>query len=251
LRLRVGLIHPDLFMDEEYIDLKQNRFTIGMPAYGHIPVLTATSLINTFRYFDTEGIDLSYCVEINCSIIDFARNNVIHQFLSLPADKLICIDSDMTWEPEALARLCAWSTKFPLVAAMYSTKMEGDQKFLGDYYIDPTNRGLTTNEYGLVRMVGLGMGFCIIDRSVFETMMPETEYYTDKRYGKVYRFFQTTTQDGVPIGEDIYFFRRWCNQFNGEVWVDPTITLGHVGSKTYTGDVLKSLSAYHYKLLEG
>lgn len=240
-------------MAEEYIDLTKNKFTIGMPAYGHIPVLTATSLVNTFRYFDAHRIDISYCVELNCSIIDFARNNVVHQFLTMPGnpDKLICVDSDITWEPEALARLCAWSTKYPIVAALYSTKQDGDQQFIGDYYIDPNQKGLVTNEYGLVRMIGLGMGFVIIDRSVFETMMPDTEVYIDKRYGKIHRFFQTTTQSGVPIGEDIYFFRRWCHNFNGEVWVDPTITLGHIGYKTYTGDPLKSLSIYHNQLLEG
>lgn len=239
-------------MAEEQIDLRHTHFTIGLPCYRDIPTYTALSLIDTFRFFDAAGIQLNYAIEMNNSIVDSARNNVVSMFLGRPDnEKLIFIDSDIVWEAVDLARLCCWSTKYPIVGAMYPTKNDGDHKFLGDYWKDPEhNNQVMQNEYGLVKMTGIGLGFCIIDKSVFETMMPETRQYIDSIHGNVYRFFSTSDDDtGNFVGEDIYFLRRWTKKFGGELWVDPTINLGHVGTKVYKGNLLESLIEFNNKQL--
>lgn len=237
------------------ISLVGKNFTIGFPNHsGTIPTYTALSLINSFRKFDEIGIPVNYIVELNNSIVDSARNNVVHTFLNSPDQQcLIFIDSDMMWEPDDLVRLCGWSTQYPIVAGMYSTKSETDPKFLGDYWKDPTCNQVMGNGYGLVRMTGLGLGFCAIQRSVFETMIPKTRSYPDPRAkGKVYRFFSTVDDTtGDFVGEDIYFLRRWTIEFGGELWVDPFIKLGHIGQKVYRGDPEQSIIEYNKKLLEG
>ena len=233
------------------IDLKPHKFTIGLPIGGSLETLTSFSLIDTFRTFDALKITINYVSELYCSIVDCARNNVVHEFLRNPEhEKLICIDSDMVWKPHDLIRLCCWSTLYPIVGATYSTKVEGDQKFLADYCKDEQGR-IQQNNYGLVKVSGLGFGFVIIDRIVFETMIPTTETYKDKSTGEdVYRFFKTTTDGGKFIGEDIYFLNRWCNEFNGDVWIDPDIEIGHVGRKTYYGgSPRKAMSQYNDKQL--
>lgn len=218
------------------IDLTGVNFTIGFPCSYYVPVQTVFSLIKTFREFQASGISINCVSQIGCSIVDSARNNVVHDFLKEPeAHKLIWIDSDMEWEPQALLRLCCWSSIYPIVGALYSTKVEGNQKFLGDYRRGESGL-VEQNEHGLARMNALGMGMCIMDRSVFETMMPTTQTYTDNQgNGPIYSFFEMPVRNGHKIGEDIYFFRRWIEEFNGEVWVDPDIEIGHVGSKTYYG----------------
>ena len=234
------------------IDLSKTRFTIGLPiGTGMIPAWTALSLINTFRTFSSVGIHINYVSELFNSVVDFARNNVVHSFLENPEhEKLIWIDADMQWHPDDLIRLCCWSTLYPVVAALYSSKVEGDQKLI--FKLRPDDEGqLLENEHGLVRLEGLGLGFCIMDRSVFETMMPTTEVYIDKTRGKVYRFFKTTTEDGAPIGEDIYFMRRWSREFGGEVLVDPDIDLGHVGQKIYKiGSTRKAMAVFNEQQLQ-
>ena len=242
-------------MSEEQIDLRNTKFTVGIPCYGNLPIFTAISLIDTFRFFDHAGIQLNYAIEIGNSIVDSARNNVVHMFLKeSDHQKLIFIDSDIVWNAEDLARLCCWSTKYPIVAAAYPTKVEGNHKFLGDYYRDPDNENqVVQNEYGLVKMTAIGLGFCIIDRSVFEMMSPDTCKYKDSVHGEnVTRFFATTTDKDQFVGEDIYFLRRWTKQYGGDLWVDPTINLGHVGTKVYKGNFLDSLIYFNneQKLLE-
>lgn len=234
------------------IDLKDKNFTIGFPNHSmQIPMYTALSLVNSLRFMDSNGVDINYIVELQNSIVDSARNNIVYQFLEEPLHQtLIFIDSDMMWSPDDLLRLCAWSTMYPIVAGMYSTKSE-DPKFLGDYWKDPEINQVMANEHGLIKMTGIGLGFCAIQRSVFETMKEHTKTYKDPRsQNPVYRFFSTTDVDGNFVGEDIYFLRRWTKEFGGELWIDPEIKLGHIGQKIYKGDVVKAITEFNKQLLE-
>ena len=54
-----------------------------------------------------------------------------------------------------------------------------------------------------------------------------------------HQFFQFTTDD-AEIGEDYLFCDRW-RAIGGEVWVDPSIELKHVGSSEYAGRLLEIL----------
>ena len=183
-------------MGEIHIDLKGKNFTIGFPNHSMmIPTYTALSLVDRLRFMDQNGVDINYTVELQNSIVDSARNNIVHRFLEEPLQQtLIFIDSDIVWTPEDLVRLCCWSTLYPIVAGMYSSKSDTDPKFLGDYWKDPELNQIMKNEYGLVKMTGLGLGFCAIRREVFETMKQRTKTYKDPRYGdKIYRFFSATT----------------------------------------------------------
>lgn len=228
---------------EEQIDISNVKFAIGMPGYGMIPAETMFSLINSIRELDRHQIQLSLCFEFRNSLVDSARNNVVNMFLKSEADKLIFIDSDMSWKEEDLIRLCCLSTLYPVVGAMYSTKVEGNQKFLGTHYKDEKGN-LVFDKNGMLRMIGYGLGFMVIDRSVFETMKPKTQIYQDGPNGDIIRFFQTDVQDGKLIGEDIYFLKRWCQEFGGEVWADPYINLGHVGTKVFRGSLPDALKIF-------
>lgn len=220
-------------MEPLKIDLRGIEFTIGFPCNHTLPTLTAVSLVNTIREFPQIT---SIIYEIGNSIVQSARDNVVHQFLqNEKSQKLICLDSDMVWKPEDLIKLCGWSTLYPIVAGIYSTKVEGNQKFLGDYKRGESGL-VEMNEHGLVKLTALGFGFCIIDRSVFEQMIPTTESYYDNRgIGPIYNFFEVGIKNRNLVGEDIHFFRRWVNEFNGEIWVDPDLEIGHLGSKVYYG----------------
>jgi len=229
---------------EVEIDISEVKFAIGMPGYGMIPAETMYSLINSIRALDRHQIQLSLCFEFRNSLVDSARNNVAKMFVEQSeADKLIFIDSDMQWNEEQLIRLCCLSTLYPVIGAMYSTKVEGDQKFLGIHYKDKQGN-LEFDKNGMVRMIGCGLGFMIIDRSVFEKMAPTTTVYQDGKNGDVTRFFQTDVQGGKLIGEDIFFLKRWCEEFNGEVWIDPHTDLGHVGTKVFKGSLRDALKMY-------
>jgi hypothetical protein len=64
-------------------------------------------------------------------------------------------------------------------------------------------------------------------RPLPEDVDPEiTKYY--------YKLFQNDPDDLKDGGEDFAFCERW-NDLGGRVWIDPSITLSHVGDKDYSG----------------
>lgn len=227
-------------MAEKIFDLKGIKFVIGFVCHGMISPITTLCFIESIRSLMKVGVDINYVAQIGNSLIDCARNNVVQDFLTKTnGNKLVFIDCDMKWTPEDLARLMCWSVEYPIVAAAYSTKTDIDPKFV--CLKDKDYDQIMENEYGLVKVNGIGLGFSIIDRSVFETMQPQTEIYEENDKQKKYRFFKTEVVNGKYMGEDIYFFNRWVKEFNGEVWVDPDINLGHIGSKAYKGNLREAL----------
>lgn len=227
-------------MEQEF-DISKIKFCIGMPIMGSVPAYTAISLIETATRFTEQGISLAFTYELNNSIVQHARNRVAQNFLEKSgADKLICIDSDITWNVDDLFRLCCWSSIYPFVGAMYPTKNEA-MKFIGRYGKTEAGNTITSNEHGLVSMSGFGLGFVIIDRSVFEELKPHTEKYDHNHEKGIYNFFDVVKKDGHILGEDIYFMQRYIEVTGKDIWVDPSIELGHIGSKVYRGALKDAL----------
>ena len=236
------ILGPETASESAPFDLNGVKFALGFPAHGAVPAETLISFVKTVHTFGQHGIQLDLIYELYNSLPTNARNSIADSFMrKSDADKLIWIDSDISWEAEDLLRLCCWSTKYPFVGAMYSTKREGAQKFLGAHYPDPTTGGPIYNEYGMIRMLGLGFGFMIVDRSVFETMKATTPMYNDRTHTDVYAFFQEQIINHRDVGEDMFFCREWCKTHGGEIWVDPDINLGHVGTKVYSGSLREAL----------
>jgi hypothetical protein len=51
----------------------------------------------------------------------------------------------------------------------------------------------------------------------------------------LYDYFWTGVEEGILWSEDYGFSRKW-RQIGGEIWLDPSIRLHHVGQKVYDGD---------------
>jgi hypothetical protein len=97
---------------------------------------------------------------------------------------------------------------------------------------------LTMNGMGLVRAERVATAFMMVRRNVFTDMMeahPDWEYL-DKRCGKVVpALFDFMLTDEGYIGEDFLFCDR-ARELGHEVWIDPTISLGHMGVQEYEGN---------------
>lgn len=232
------------------IDLEDVGFVIGFPCSFTIPTYTAFSLANTLKTFTELGIKITYAAEIGNSIVHSARNNVVHNFLKIPeADKLIWIDSDMQWEEKDLLRLCCWSKLYPVVGALYSTKIEGNQKIIGDFNKE-SSKLVQFNEHGLASITGMGLGFCIIDRSVFEKMMPLVKTYVNENGENVHGFYECPIEDGRLRGEDIKFLKLWTKDLGESLWVDPDINPGHIGTKVFRANARGSLLDYNNRKIK-
>jgi hypothetical protein len=212
---------------------------IGLPAYDFkVSLKLAVSLARFAQLAPKHGIDINIGSVCGCSVVSRARNLLVQDMLESDADYLVFIDSDINFEPEDILRLMAWAqdSKKGIVAGVPRVR-DVNKTYIADLDHDE-NGDLTMNAMGLVRATRVATAFMLIQRNVIETMIaahPDWNYF-DKRCGKTVPalFDFKLTEEGY-IGEDFLFCDR-ARELGFEVWVDPTISLGHMGVQEYTGN---------------
>lgn len=224
---------------EQGFNLAGRSIFIALPAYDFkVSLKLAVSLASFTQRASRHGIDVQIGSICGCSVVSRARNLLVQDLLESPCTELLFIDSDINFEPEAIFRLMAWGTdtRKGVVAAVPRVR-DVNKVYIADLEYDE-NQELTMNHRGLVRAERVATAFMWVNRKVFEDLVaahPEWTYW-DKRAGKnlsaVFDF--KVTPEGY-IGEDFLFCDR-AREAGYEVWVDPTITLGHMGVQEYTGN---------------
>lgn len=224
---------------ERGFDLAGKSIFIALPAYDFkVSLKLAISLARFAQAAPKHGIDIQIGSICGCSVVSRARNLLAQDMLDSKCDYLLFIDSDINFEPEAIFRLMAWASdpKKGVVAAVPRTRSE-TKTYIANLDYDE-NRELTMNSMGLVRAERVATAFMIVRREVFETLdkaHPEWRYY-DNRSGRTLpcMFDFQLTEEGY-IGEDFLFCDR-VREHGFDVWIDPTITLGHMGVQEYSGN---------------
>lgn len=224
---------------EQGFDLAGRSIFIALPAYDFkVSLKLAVSLARFTQIAPQHGIDVHIGSICGCSVVSRARNLLVKDFLDSDATELLFIDSDINFEPEDILRLMAWGTdtRKGIVAAVPRVR-DPNPVYIANLDYDE-NRELTMNRMGLVRAEHVATAFMWVNRKVFEDLVeahPEWTYW-DKRAGKdlsaIFDF--KVTREGY-IGEDFLFCDR-AREAGYEVWIDPTITLGHMGVQEYTGN---------------
>lgn len=221
-------------MEQEF-DLSGLNVLITLPVYdGKIFVKCMAGVIEALKLLPTVNIDIMYLE--GSSLIQSARNELVSGFLEKEKyNKLVFIDSDISFKGKDLVRLLALSTKYNVIAAMYPIKNK-DLKFKatprtedGKYVYD---------DLGIVEMISMPLGLSVIDKEVFESIPTETYEHNGKEIKEYFRVYVNNNQ---LVGEDIDFCLRWKDQ-GGTIHCDPTIQLGHIGNYEYTGSFLDCLN---------
>ena len=224
---------------EQSYDLAGKSIFIALPAYDFkVSLKLAVSLARFAQIAPRHGITIQIGSVCGCSVVSRARNLLAQDMLESACDYLLFIDSDINFEPEDILRLMAWGNdpKKGIVAAVPRTRSE-DKVYIANLDYDE-NSELTMNRMGLVRAERVATAFMLVRREVFVTLEaahPEWKYY-DKRSDRTLScmFDFQITEEGY-IGEDFLFCDR-AREHGFEVWVDPSITLGHMGVQEYVGN---------------
>jgi hypothetical protein len=148
------------------------------------------------------------------------------------------IDADINFEAEDIFRLMAWTSdpKKGIVAGVPRTRST-TKTYIATLDQDEDGQ-LSMNGMGLVRAKRVATAFMMVRRDVFETLdaaHPEWRYYDERSGRTVPCMFDFMKTDEGYIGEDYLFCDRAREQ-GFEVWIDPTIKLGHMGVQEYEGD---------------
>jgi len=245
---------------EHSVDLRGRILMVGIPAYdGRVNLKTAFALAKLSALVDKMGVQLMLTQVSGCSIVTKARNSIVHEFLKSNATDLLFVDSDVIVTEDAILRLLALSGGKDITAGVYPRRGADRKFFLDMYYGEDEQFEFDAN--GMVRVLRIGTGFMLIRRHVLERMVsnhPEWQYYNNVTTYTESAVFDFAVKDGEYFGEDYLF----CDRANTEgftVFLDPSISLPHVGTETFERDFIEDalkpmihqLKAQHLKVVNG
>lgn len=173
--------------------------------------------------------------ETGNAMIGDCRGLIVSQFLGSDATELVFVDSDVTWEAGALLKLVDYPVDF--VAGLYPQRKD-PINYCCQW--DTSKKEIDLSEHGLIEVWGVPAGFMRLSRPMLEKM---TAHYTDTQFHceaapnkTAHDLFGPYRVGRIKFGEDYAFCRRW-RDIGGQVWIDPAIRMGHVGYKTFMGQV--------------
>ena len=264
---------------QRYIETYKPYVCVLTPCYGGMcHVEYTTSLINTMNMFRTLGINLKIEFCRNDSLVSRARNNLVAKAMNDQSiTHLLFIDNDIIWEPISIIKLLIANK--PVIGGIYPLKNYAFDKLAKEgqveawlkakngsqlawimtdeqtiqykmlkYNLNLLPEGLSIeNNIGRVRHIATG--FMMIQRATIETMFlgfPSTKYTDDISFLKgdenkyAYALFDCGVEDDHYYSEDWMFCTRWT-KMGGDIWVDISINLTHIGVERYSGSYLSEL----------
>lgn len=198
---------------------------VAIPVYdGKVPVEVARSLLNEKAAAHLLGDDLIVEFLPGCSHPGMGRNQLAQAFMDSNYDRLIFLDSDISWEPGQLLKLARWPVEF--VGGCYRYK-KGEEGYPIGWLPDPELKGLYSNALGLIEVASLPGGFMSLARSVFEKIRAANPDRQFEHMGKeMFCYFEMPYTLGRLWGEDGFFCKTW-RELGEKIYLDPTIELTH------------------------
>ena len=202
---------------------KRMTIDIGYVHTGYVPEAFCRDLARATA--DLAGRGLAGGLHVTASArINEARTDVIEAFLAGPNNWLLMVDTDMTFEADAIYQLWAtalahslkvvgglcflWTGSMPLPTLYYRTE-DGGHEIQAIYEKDTP-----------LEVDATGAAFILIHREVFETVRDDHEYpwYRERRM-----------PNGVLGGPDISFC--WAIREAGyQIYVAGRVKIGHIKS---------------------
>lgn len=216
---------------------------VAMPNYsGELNDLTQASVDRLQTQITARGWSYVTRRHMNDSLITRARNVLLAEFLASPCTDMLCLDDDLAWDGDEAMKLLDYPVDF--VGGVYRAKISDPLYFVRwcdrpDLVADP--------EIGLLEVEGIPAGFMKLSRACVERMVmsfPHLQFSDETApNGMAWALFDFALEGGRYWGEDYVFCKRW-REIGGRIWIDPDMTLKHVGksnkdgiAKVYTGNL--------------
>ena len=218
---------------------------IAMPCYDSVKINTMLSIIKLIQQLSRSGIEVGINT-VKSPLIHQARNYLTSVFLTTKYQYLLFIDSDVAFQPEAVAKMLV--AKKDIICTPYRVKTEKfDKNIYTVEFKDPKNIPIMPG--GLVELEAGPTGLMLIDRKVFEKIMKKYPYLkiknkatpnAEKSHEFYYNFFDFGFKDGYAIGEDVSFCRL-ARGSNFKIYANTESITQHHGSWAWEGKFGDSL----------
>jgi hypothetical protein len=243
---------------------------VATPCFGgQVSCIYASSIFRLQNAVRSQSnMDLKVQMRDGDALITRARANLVTLFLDDPlATHLLFVDADIGFEPEQVFRLI--ESGADVVAGVYPIKrvnwdkatrmLESNRPKMPsaalDYVLEIDDPDHVVVVNGFTRVRYAGTGFLMIRREVVERMCRHPayaplqffrEHSLDALAGSPNRFAlfecMIDPETGTYLSEDFAFCKRWTD-IGGEIWVDLSSRLDHVGPSVFHGDVASQFVA--------
>ena len=186
--------------------------------YVHQGTLRAEFVESLFKV--TQSTDIVRIAKDCGALISRGRNEVVRAFLNqTDCTHLWFVDTDMVFDATHLHRLA--QADRPIVSALYYGIHQNGERFPVAHHIHEGRIVRARPKGNIAEVDAVGMGCCLIKREVLEALNePEP-----------YAFFQETTWNDQPVGEDVTFCLR-AQRAGHKSYVATKVRAGHVKTTT-------------------
>lgn len=225
----------------------------------------AQSLINLNNVLKNAGQDCVMSFMFNESLITRARNALAHNFLKTDCTHLMFIDADIRFNAGDVPHMveadkeiiCGIYPKKEInwhtVKAALEAGVPADQlkHHTGSFVVNLVDysSSVTVPINQPVEIWNGGTGFMLIKREVFEQLADKVPTYINDvtdlsgsiKQDEIKEYFATSIEEGTRrlLSEDYHFCNIW-RQAGGKVWAAPWVSLGHIGTYLFEGQLLQS-----------
>lgn len=238
------------------------QILIASPTYGGVGPEHMRAVMGLQTWLAEQGLRVK-TAHHSMAEVARSRNILATAFYEQPdLTHILFIDSDIDFEPEAVAALIAADK--PLVGCVYPRRAIDFDRLIAaarkltdrrsiiasalDYVVVPEGETLQVQD-GLCRVAGIGMGLCLIRRQVFEALVAAGGIKRDAAgavgrplKGPVLGFFDPIPTETGFMAEDLSFCTRW-RQAGGEVWASIDQEIAHVGVMSFRARMIDALAA--------
>jgi hypothetical protein len=210
-------------------DEYKKKVMIATPcSYGQISMEYVSSLIDTIKLAEYNKIGVYPVFIGNDALIQRCRNDLVKIAIESNVDAMIFIDADMEWHPSWVMSLI--SREEDVIGGTARKKTDSEELYA--VKISDT----TIQENGLIKCDGLGTGFLKLSSKAIKSLWESSEQYNTHR-GECRMVFDVKVIDGEIHSEDIIMTTKLKNA-GFDIWLDPNMTCGHIGTKKFCGDIL-------------
>lgn len=181
------------------------------------------SLAASVPAIEAAGWEHAAVWEIGNPYISVARSFMLRKALDAGATAVMFIDHDLSWQPDAIARLL--ETSGDVVAGTYRFKRE-PVEYMGNLLPDADGDPQVRAD-GAVKAFCVPAGFLKVTRAGVNRFMREyPELVFGERCNPHVDLFNHGARDHTWYGEDYAFSRRWVEKC-GDIWVVPDLQIDH------------------------
>ena len=225
----------------------------------------AINLASTPGVLGQNGIDMSFSMMLNESLITRARNRLAHDFLKSDCTHLMFIDADISWQPYDIVQMlranvdiiCGIYPKKEInwlevhAAVLRGVAAEELHNYTGSFVVNTIDKKDAKGKVNEpIEIDKGGTGFMLIKRDVIAKIKDNVPHYDNDMFTvvnpqdvgtKIANMFDTSISpvDNRYMSEDYHF----CDlaRANGfRIWAAPWANLTHTGTYIFSGQLTRS-----------